>query len=344
MSAAFTVRRAQWREQASRDSRLSGNHFRLLYVIGEHFNAKTGEAWPSQQRLATLIGLSERQVRYLLRDLIDAGYLEINKPGKREANRYRIPAQWSIDRAAAHCRSSDRVTGNSAHSDRQPTASGDRQSTAAKPSLSEPSLKNTPRRTDLGSIKNKNTGIEEEPSFPAFWSAYPRHEGEAQARREYAKALKLVSPAELLIGAQRYAIQRSGEEPKYTKRAGNWLRDECWTEFDLRSDPNQDDRRALGELQGHLLIWRQNIAGIEYRYVPAETVEHLERHIGDEGLRQRVMALLTRLKTTTKADEANDAEREWRSVPALLERGKQALAKQAADAEERKRRREKRER
>jgi Helix-turn-helix domain len=65
--------------------------------------------------------------------------------------------------------------------------------------------------------------------FERFWAAYPRKVAKEAARRAYDKALERgVTPAVLLAGAQRYAAERQGEPPRYTKHPATWLNGGCW--------------------------------------------------------------------------------------------------------------------
>jgi uncharacterized protein YdaU (DUF1376 family) len=61
-----------------------------------------------------------------------------------------------------------------------------------------------------------------------FWRAYPRRDDKYRFRFAFAEALKRTSAAELIAGAERYAATRAGEDPKWTKLAVNWLREERW--------------------------------------------------------------------------------------------------------------------
>jgi hypothetical protein len=65
--------------------------------------------------------------------------------------------------------------------------------------------------------------------FEAFWRAYPRKVAKDAARRAFAAAIKRgADPAILIAGAQRYAIERQGEPPRFTKHPATWLNGGCW--------------------------------------------------------------------------------------------------------------------
>lgn len=65
--------------------------------------------------------------------------------------------------------------------------------------------------------------------FAAFYAAFPRKVGRKDAERKWLKAIKDgASPADLLAGAERYARERDGQDPKYTKHPASWLHQGCW--------------------------------------------------------------------------------------------------------------------
>jgi hypothetical protein len=66
-------------------------------------------------------------------------------------------------------------------------------------------------------------------AFDRFWAAYPRKKAKEAARKAFAKAVETGTAVETLIaGAQRYAVERNGENPKYTKHPATWLNGGCW--------------------------------------------------------------------------------------------------------------------
>ena len=66
-------------------------------------------------------------------------------------------------------------------------------------------------------------------AFAQFWSSYPRKKAKVAARKAFAKAVEDGTAVETLIaGAQRYAVERKGENPKYTAHAATWLNGRRW--------------------------------------------------------------------------------------------------------------------
>ncbi|MCT8970874.1 hypothetical protein [Microbaculum marinisediminis] len=72
----------------------------------------------------------------------------------------------------------------------------------------------------------------------AFWPAYPLKRGKKEARRAFAKAVASgVDPADMLAGAERYAVEcrRRGTPPDKIKYAQGWISGERWTDEPLDS-------------------------------------------------------------------------------------------------------------
>lgn len=63
----------------------------LLVILADHFNDQEGAAWPSQERIATMMGVSDRQVRRIQVRLMDKGYLEVIKR-HGQSNLYKMVA------------------------------------------------------------------------------------------------------------------------------------------------------------------------------------------------------------------------------------------------------------
>ena len=74
--------------------------------------------------------------------------------------------------------------------------------------------------------KKKEAGGE---AFERFWAVYPKRVAKEAARKAFAKAAENGTDVEALIaGAQRYAVERQGQDPKYTKHPATWLNAGCW--------------------------------------------------------------------------------------------------------------------
>ncbi|CAL9605512.1 hypothetical protein SUDANB95_05480 [Actinosynnema sp. ALI-1.44] len=90
--------------------------------------------------------------------------------------------------------------------------------------------------TALGTTKGTTRGTTNarDEQFAAFYDAYPRHIGKAAARKAWDKAVSAgTDPAVILAGAQRFATERAGQDPKYTPYPASWLRAGRWEDEHL---------------------------------------------------------------------------------------------------------------
>jgi hypothetical protein len=247
MADGFTRDKFAWLDRIAGDARVSDRAFRVAYVIAAQFlNRKSGEAWPSQQTLAAACGTNDRRVRDALRDLVDNGHL-ISRRGGRLSGGGGSPNHYEpvfnrtepSDRKAASTgqpRPNENFsTGQSELFDRTNSAISTGHQRPTNP-LKEPTEEPTERNTRAAD------------EFDAFWSAYPRKVEKGAARRAYATVLKAgkATGDDLLAGALRYAAERAGQDPKFTKHAARWLNAECWLDEQLPSRGGQHPRWAEG--------------------------------------------------------------------------------------------------
>jgi DNA-binding MarR family transcriptional regulator len=65
--------------------------------------------------------------------------------------------------------------------------------------------------------------------FADFWAAYPRKKGKQQALKAWIKAVKDgADPTLIVLGAERYATERTSEDPQYTAHPATWLNAGRW--------------------------------------------------------------------------------------------------------------------
>ena len=64
--------------------------------------------------------------------------------------------------------------------------------------------------------------------FTAFYAAFPRHVGKADAYRAYERALKRTTAEVIFAGAVRYAETTRGKEEQYIKHPATWLNGDGW--------------------------------------------------------------------------------------------------------------------
>jgi hypothetical protein len=87
--------------------------------------------------------------------------------------------------------------------------------------------------------------------FDRFWAAYPRRVAKEAARKAFEAAIKGGTAVEALIeGARRYAGERAGQEPRYTKHPATWLHGGCWED---EAPPQADGPPIIDGVTGEVV-------------------------------------------------------------------------------------------
>lgn len=103
-------------------------------------------------------------------------------------------------------------------------------------------------RTDTETTRAFTDPLDAE--FSRWWEEYPRAAGKVDARNAYEAARKRgASAEELLLAAKHYAAERDGEEPKFTKHAATFLRQDRWREH--LEEPDEDGPDRFGVPEGY---------------------------------------------------------------------------------------------
>lgn len=102
--------------------------------------------------------------------------------------------------------------------------------------------------------------------FAAFYKAYPRKKDPRKARTAYDAAIKRgATPGELLAAAERYAAERKGENPKFTKHPSAWLNADAYLDEPDAPQAVGDDRPLSGS-RGQIATAEQIASGeVEFR-------------------------------------------------------------------------------
>jgi hypothetical protein len=91
--------------------------------------------------------------------------------------------------------------------------------------------------------------------FEKWFAQYPKRVAKATALKDYRAARKRATAEELLSGATRYAAERNGQDPKFTKHPSTWLNGGCWDDEPAQpiaatynsSPPGRTDHIAVAE-------------------------------------------------------------------------------------------------
>jgi hypothetical protein len=209
------------------------------FALLEFVNRKSGYTFASQETIAETCGLTERGFRAAVVALKKAGFLRVVRRGKEESNLMYLELPVTGTAVPVN----DTVTGTDVQSDRH---GGDKVTGTTMP----PNLRLEPLKEPLKDITISHPSEGEpimtmlmifdvgEPqsrspnSFDQWWKIYPRKIAPARAEKAYHRVLKnkKATAAELLSSAQRYAAERKGQDPKFTKHPTTWLNGGCWAD------------------------------------------------------------------------------------------------------------------
>jgi len=196
-------------------------HAKLVYMVICRFVNKKGQCWPSLKTIAAKASISERQVRYSLRELESKGYIKTEtRSGKSSLFEIITPAQ-----------------GAGVREEPRQEVPPPRQEVPGTPAQGAD-------KQDLITI-SKNNKIVYTNEFLAFWETFPRKEGKSDAYRTWRRLLKEFTAEQLIEAAKRYAnyCEKENIERKYIKKGVNFLKHRTFEDYlggtELEEDPTK---------------------------------------------------------------------------------------------------------
>ncbi len=218
MGDAFTARKFAWLEAVARDASLRASASRLAIVLSAFFNRESGDAWPSMDTLADLLGMTRRGVQKLIEALVEAGFLDRDIGGGRKStNVYALLFPGEKQRTDVHGFDAKQRTGVHPLETETANRRSEKQRTDVHPNLLKEPIED----------RESNDSLSE--AFKEFWNQYPRKAGKKTAEKAFAKAVTdSASPQDIIAGAMRYAAERDGQEARFTKHPSTWLNAGCW--------------------------------------------------------------------------------------------------------------------
>jgi hypothetical protein len=240
---AFFREKFVWLEQVRADPELTPLAFMLAYILADYVNEREGCAWPSIARLAAECRVTERGIQKTLRSLVERGHVNVElAKGRGKTNRYRWIVQDDRKFVVRREEETERNSSSIAERDDRKT----RTSVHPNPpeGVNHSSEKGEQRfregRTPVHPTLLKESSYDSLYSLPPggrtpvlaafdeFWQAYPKKIGRSDALRAFAIAVRLAMPEEIIRGAIRYAAERQGQDPWFTKNPATWLAKACW--------------------------------------------------------------------------------------------------------------------
>jgi Helix-turn-helix domain len=247
--------------------------FMLAYMLADLVNEREGCAWPGIAHLAAECHVTEKGIKKIIRSLVEHGHLHVEVcVGRGRTNRYR----WNIKLEDA------RGGASHAHDDRGVLPSS-RRDAPQVPISGQKGATRVPRfdaeKGNCGSEKGElafqkrgtpvpptlfNESIYDPPErssarqqaqissigFDDFWRVHPKKVDRGQALRAFEKASENAPFEDIVLGAMRYATERAGQAPRFTKHPATWLTKACRTDPTLQSfvEPRQRSRRFNGSV------------------------------------------------------------------------------------------------
>lgn len=208
-----------------------------VYATLDRFGQTPDRCFPSHAEIAKRIGVSARSVARPLDELEAVGALRVVHRGKPGGGRTSdgywlagdapLPGQTTLRSAESlgAKRAQERGTkrAESANPGGGKARSGARLTRVTTNESQSNEKKQLPRAADAA----QETG-DSDPFFDRFWKTYPRRTARKAAYRAWQSALKSTTATQIIAGAERYAQERAGEDPTYTKHPTTWLNGGCW--------------------------------------------------------------------------------------------------------------------
>jgi hypothetical protein len=207
--------------------------------IALHHNIETGQCDPSIIGLAAGCGVSENTIRSAIKTLEATGWVRVDRSRGRHRNAFQLlTPTLQTDCRVEPFKHVEGLDHDQPFNNRvpNPSTNSPNPSTCLHPNSESITAKRTAKRdSDSPPRLDLQGGDRVDPietSFEIWYQQYPKRAAKAAALKAYRAVIikKLATPEELLAGAMRYAAERSGQDPKYTKHPATWLNSACWAD------------------------------------------------------------------------------------------------------------------
>jgi hypothetical protein len=279
MASSFAREKFLWLNQVRSDPELTPLAFMLAYVLADLVNEREGCAWPGVVHLASQCHVTEKGVKKVIRSLAERGHLSVEAGiGRGRTNRYRWIIKLEDGRcisSASHARNDrgERLSGrrdaDQVPISRQKGATGvppfdaekgncgsekgelefQKRGTPVPPTLFNESIYDLPERSSTRQHAQISSI-----GFDNFWRIYPKKVDRGQALQAFVKASENAPFEDIVLGAMRYATERTGQDPRFTKHPVTWLSKACWTDpTRAQHQPFREPRQAPRRFNGSVL-------------------------------------------------------------------------------------------
>ena len=177
----------------------------VLLTLANYCDEKHS-CYPSESHIASICGISDRQVRRCISALESGGKLRSEArigPKGQTSNRYHL----SVD---THVHPGPDIT-----------------------VLPSPDTSVQPPRTPASTNTKEDTKELYTEAFIAWWKVYPRKVGKFNAAKSYSKAVKDISHKRLLEATMRFSVINAQTEMRYIPHAATWLNQKRYADEEL---------------------------------------------------------------------------------------------------------------
>jgi hypothetical protein len=234
-----------WLQQVAADRALPNTAAGVAIAIGKFINRKSGEAWPTQETLANVLGITVRAVQRNLAALADRGHLSITVArGRHKPNTYRT-ILINTTRATQKHDARDTETRHVRRTEPLNEPKKEPLKEDIYPELFESSdveQANTSKNTTSTRTTSTRTKIPPD-DFDEFWLFYPLKKAKGAAEVAFRRALSKAPAAAVLAGAQRYAAEAATDPGRWLKHPATWLNARCWED-----EPTASPARTRGTM------------------------------------------------------------------------------------------------
>ena len=209
---------------------------KLCYARLCQFAGSKGMCYPKQNTLATEIGVSERQVRTYISELMKHALLEKKKSGKKNLNQYVFPLHDWMD--------VNRQDSSALPLNRQDSSCLNRKDSSSFIRRESVEVKKHIRDISKKPSSKKEADALKEEVFEEFWKLYPRRKGKklkkAAAKRKFMN-LKRADHDPILQAARHYAMSQTATDG-YAMDAVRFLNDDNWQDWIKPETPQKDNK------------------------------------------------------------------------------------------------------
>lgn len=217
----------------------------VLLALADHAD-DDGVCYPSIDRIGWKCGYSRSSVKRRLRNLQEAGVLDVVEPGTGRGNTtvYRVLPGGGVKLTPFRERGSSGTERGSNQTVKGFTA------VTPQPSVEPSEPSSSELKLDLGDTTPPTANRDD---FEKLWALAPGRGSKKAGWDQYRKAVPSKVDARTIHRA-RQAHVTSASGPKFVKHLERWVRDERWTDIDApKGDPAADEwaAREISRILGH---------------------------------------------------------------------------------------------